>query len=503
MSSAAAAARGGLAQKERIKPTAIRGAAEVAAWDAEADVVVVGLGCAGACAAIEAADAGAEVLVLERAGGGGGTSALSGGLIYLGGGTPVQKACGFDDTPEEMFKFLMAACGPDPDEAKVRIFCEGSVEHFHWLEAQGVPFKRTFYPEPGMEAPTDDCLVFSGGEETWPFSEIARPAPRAHKPQANAAAGGFLMQRLVAAVERRRVRIAPNARVETLVQDAEKRVVGCVVWRDGREWLVGARRGVVLTAGGFIKNREMVERHAPLLLRPKWKIGVDGDDGRAIRMGMAAGGALRRMDAGEVAVPLTPPLRLMRGVLVNAQGQRFINEDTYYGRVGQESLLGQDGRIWLIVDDATYEVNQAGMQATHVAETPAELESEVGLPEGSLQSTLALYNRHAERGQDPVFHKRRELVTPLVAPPYAAIDCGVERAIYVTFTLGGLATRPSGEVLSPDGVAVPGLFAAGRTTCGIAAPGYASGISLGDGTFFGRLAGRSAAQASREAPATL
>ena len=82
-----------------VNPSEVRNAATVRAWDREADVVVVGFGCAGACAAIEAAEAGADVLLLERASGGGGTSAMSGGLIYMGGGTPVQAACGIEDTP--------------------------------------------------------------------------------------------------------------------------------------------------------------------------------------------------------------------------------------------------------------------------------------------------------------------------------------------------------------------------------------------------------------------
>ncbi|MDP7571597.1 MAG: FAD-dependent oxidoreductase, partial [Myxococcota bacterium] len=102
---------------------------DVAAWHEEADVVIVGLGSAGACAAIEAAEVGADVRVLERAGGGGGTSALSTGQIYLGGGTAIQTACGFEDSPDEMFRYLMATCGPEPDEAKIRLFCDESVAH--------------------------------------------------------------------------------------------------------------------------------------------------------------------------------------------------------------------------------------------------------------------------------------------------------------------------------------------------------------------------------------
>lgn len=127
-----------------IEPVA---ASEIDTWKDSADIVVVGLGVAGTCAAIEAAEAGADVLALERSGGGGGTSANSGGLIYLGGGTPVQVECGFEDTPEDMFAFLMAACGPDADEAKVRPYCEDSVAHYHWLVDHGLPFKAEYFEE--------------------------------------------------------------------------------------------------------------------------------------------------------------------------------------------------------------------------------------------------------------------------------------------------------------------------------------------------------------------
>ena len=487
-----------MASNQQISPSTVRKARKVKKWDLEADVVVVGFGCAGACAAIEAAEAGADVLVLERASGGGGTSAMSGGQIYMGGGTPVQKACGFDDTPEEMYKFLMAALGPEPDEAKIRVFCDESVAHYDWLVDHGVPFKMSFYPEPGSEAPTDDCLVFTGGENAHPFDRIARPAPRGHKPQFTAAAGGFLMQKLIAATERRGVRIECDARCETLVVNEPGRVVGVVVRQDKQERLIRARRSVVLTAGGFTMNQEMVARHTPRSWQCPIKLGVDGDDGRAIRMAMGAGADIIHMDAAEVAIPLTPPQRLMRGILVNRFGQRFINEDTYYGRIGQECLFRQDAHMYLILDNAIFERNMVVMDPTCVEETVEDIEKGLGLPTGSLQRTVEYYNRFAAQGEDPLFHKRPELLRPLTEPPYAAVDCGTDKVIWATFTLGGLHTRPTGEVLNPDGNVIPGLYAAGRTTSGLAAHGYCSGISLGDGSFFGRKAGRSAAAADEK-----
>ena len=109
------------------------------------DVVVVGFGIAGGCAALEAARAGARTLILERAAVHGGTTCMAGGHFYLGGGTAVQRATGHEDSPEEMYRYLVANSA-DPDHEKIRAYCEGSVEHFDWLEALGFEFERTYFP---------------------------------------------------------------------------------------------------------------------------------------------------------------------------------------------------------------------------------------------------------------------------------------------------------------------------------------------------------------------
>ena len=106
---------------------------QVERWDIETDVAVVGFGISGACAAIEAKTAGARVTVFEVAAASGGSAALSGGDIYLGGngGTPAQKAAGFDDRTEDFFNYLMLAGGPGADEARVRLYAEGALAHYH------------------------------------------------------------------------------------------------------------------------------------------------------------------------------------------------------------------------------------------------------------------------------------------------------------------------------------------------------------------------------------
>ncbi len=482
--------------ESRVLPSEPRPLHEVAKWDMEADVVVVGLGAAGGSAAIEAARAGADVLVLERAAAGGGTTAESGGLIYFGGGTPVQKACGFDDTPDEMRKHLMQV-SRGANEEKVRLYCEQSLEHFEWFVALGLEFRESFYPHKAPVQETDDGLIYSGNEAAFPFSQEARPAPRGHKPRKEGDAGGLIMQKIIAGVDQAGARTLANALCETLVTDEAGRVVGVVASIDGGEKLVRAGRGVILAAGGFIKNKEMLARHAPQLLQANYPLATDGDDGRGILMGIGAGGSAIHMGEGFVSVPFYPPSDHVKGILVNEQGQRFINEDAYHGRSGDFVVNHQRGVAYLIVDDELYGPTPALHRIVAVEETIEALEKALGFPEATLTATVEFFNRHAANGEDPLYHKAPAYLRPLSAPPYSALNLSVGKSIIPAFTLGGLETLPSGEVLTPEGKPVPGLYAAGRTTAGLphAAGGYASGLSIADGSFFGRQAGRSAARA--------
>ncbi len=469
---------------------------QVPAWDMESDVVVVGLGVAGGAAAIDAARAGAEVLVLERASGGGGATALAGGLFYFGGGTPIQKACGFEDDKEEMFKYLMMASGKNADEAKVRLYCEENLEHFDWVVGLGVEFKESYHKEKTTLPENDDCLCYSGNELAYPFLSHAKPAPRGHKPKIEGDAGGLLMQKVISAAEEAGAKIVYEAIAETLVTDEQGRVVGLLAFVDRQPKFVRARKGVVLAAGGFVMNKEMVRKHAPELLACNYPIGTDGDDGRGICMGEAAGGAIMNMSQGLLSTPFYPPADHLKGILVNGQGQRFINEDVYHGRSSDAILRQQNGKAYLIVDDSLYGQTQAFHKIVAVEETFEDLEKALEMPEGSLSYTIEFFNKHAAEGEDPLFHKHKSYLRPLSSPPYAALNCSTDKAIFAVFTLGGLDTLPTGEVVRADGSVVPGLFAAGRTTAGLPREGscYSSGMSIAGASFFGRYAGRTAAQ---------
>ncbi|WP_280477463.1 FAD-dependent oxidoreductase [Nocardia asiatica] len=482
-----------------------RDAAEVRAYDIETDVLVVGYGCAGAAASFEAARAGARVLVLERMGGPGGASALSGGEIYLGGGTPIQRACGFDDDPAAMAAFLCAALGPGADTDKIARYSADSVAHFHWLAERGVPFNPTLWDEPAWVPPTDDGLMWLG-ENSLPFSGLATPAPRGHRPAAAGFGGKLLMDRLAGAARSAGATALCDTKAICLIVASDGTVAGAVARRHGAELTIRARRGVVLTTGGFVDNDAMVAAHAPKLLGHT-KVSAGTDDGSGIRMAQALGAGVRHMATGQVGIALVPGLAA-RGMVVNGHGQRFVNEDTYPGRIGQAALFRHGMRAWVVLDERAFEEvperQRWGARPTHVAETAAELADLMGVPAAALADTVRRYNDFAQRGADPEFGKAARWVRPLT-PPFAAIDVragvrppaetGDRRGTGASvFTLGGLHTSLDGAVLDIDGAPIPGLFAAGRAASNLHGEGYISGTSLGDGTYFGRRAGVAAAR---------
>jgi 3-oxo-5alpha-steroid 4-dehydrogenase len=470
---------------------------EVSGWHAEHDVVVVGQGVAGGAAAIEAARAGVDTLVLERMTRGGGATALSTGITYFGGGTDIQRACGFEDSVENMQAFVALAAGEHADPERVRLYCENSVEHFDWFRDLGVEFNETFLEEKTTHPFTDDCLTFSGNEEAWPHNQAAHPVPRGHKPAREGEAGGFLMEAVLQGTLDAGARVVNECRVERLVVDEWGRVVGVASRREREPYFVKARRGVVLATGGFIFNREMVTKHAPQLLQCNYKVGTEADDGSGINMGLGVGAEAINMSEGLVLNAYYPPASHLKGVLVDAQGRRFVNEDSYLGRTSDAILARAEGRAWLIVDDEIYGQTQAFHKLAAVEESIVALERALDLPPDTLVATLAYYNRAAERGEDPLFHKEAKYLKPLTEPPFGALDCSTQNSLFGVFTLGGLSVRASGDVLDPDGNAIAGLYAAGRCTAGLCREGrnYASGLSIGDASFFGRLAGRAVAAA--------
>ncbi len=474
---------------------------DIASWDFETDVAIVGYGGAGACAAIEASDAGADVMIFELASDGGGSTALSSGELYAGGngGTDIQKACGFEDSTEDMLNYLMSSIGPRADQAKVHAYSEGSVEHFTWLTSKGVPFKKSFHKRRTIVPMTDDGLLYSGNENAWPYREKAKPCPRGHCPESEGDNGGALLFKTLSnEVKKRPIEVKNEARALSLVADENNQIHGIIVRINQVEYAVKANKAVILCNGGFCMNRPMLEKFAPKLAIGNIPIGNPGDTGSGILMGISVGGAAIHMDEGFISMPFYPPAEVTYGIFINAQGQRFVTEDSYHSRVAHHILQQPEGRVYLILNADENDTHPALLNADVAAtgETIEELEEELKLAKGTLKHTLDFYNQHAANGDDPLFHKATEWLRP-IKPPYVAFDCTPGRGVLLPyFTFGGLDTLPSGEVVNAGGDIIPGLYAAGRTACGLprSGEGYSSGTSVGDATFSGRMAGRAAAK---------
>jgi 3-oxo-5alpha-steroid 4-dehydrogenase len=312
--------------------------------------------------------------------------------------------------------------------------------------------------------------------------------------------GGYmLMLPLSQAVERAGVSVRYGTRFQRLAVAGDGRVAGVIAVSYGEPVAVRARRAVVLAAGGFTYNTGMIARHVPVLTgRPG--AAIEEHDGQGIRAAQALGADLVGMSCCEGALICDPGL-MVRGIVVNARGERVINEDTYPGRIGHALMTRHDSQGFVVADEQAATEAEADREAnalivprpSWVSDDMAELEHSMGVPPGALSATLALYNNHAAAADDPMHHKAPRWVRPL-EPPYGVYDI---RGYTLGFPLGGLRTDTDGAVLNVDAEPIPGLYAAGRTTAGIAAGGYASGASLGDGSFFGRRAGRAAARLTR------
>ncbi len=478
----------------------VRPAADLPAEVAAYDVVVVGFGIAGGCAALEAARAGAQVLLLERAAVHGGTSSMSGGHFYLGGGTAVQRTTGQEDDAEEMIKYLTAV-SKEPEPDKIRAYAEGSVEHFDWLEALGFEFERSYYPEKAVIQPGTEGLMYTGNERVWPFRDQAVPAPRGHKvPVPGDTEGTRIVMDLIRdRLEDERVEVRYETGVTNLVTSPDGEVVG-VAWRSFEDTGYVRAGAVVLAAGGFVMNPDMVAAHTPALGSKLFTLGSTYDDGLGIRLGQSVGAELKHMDEPFITAPIYPPAVLLTGIIVNGEGRRFVAEDSYHSRTAQFVMEQPNSEAYLVIDSEHGELTTYGMLVPLIDtyDTIADLETALNLPSGSVQASLDRYNEHAANGQDPDFHKAPNFLAPQDQGPWAAFDLRLGKAMYAGFTLGGIRVSVDGEAQRPDGSVIAGLYAAGACASNLAqdGKGYCSGTQLGEGSFFGRRAGRHAAGVS-------
>ena len=472
----------------RVEPALVVENPDGVSWDADCDVMVIGVGLAGVCAALRTAeDKSLQVMAIDR-GEGGGASKLSGGIVYMGGGTPAQQEAGVADSPENMANYLAYETGSIVRPDTVRRFAEASVHFQAWLERYGARFggpatdEKTSYPY-------DKSLYFSGNELTVPGRALATPAQRGHrakpaKGEPTDLAGAYLLPPLIAAMEAQaNVRFLRQTRATRLVVDKAGAVVGIEVlsvppglaaWKHAKAMamsgnlIVGAlglskklfatiigierskakpmrirvRRGVVIAAGGFTYNRAMMAKTARASYLKSHPLGTIADDGSGIKLGMTVGAKTDMLDRVSAWKFLYPPASFCKACSVGPDGNRLVGEEYYGARTGDAVFQTGDGQGWLITDTPLWQVIIGEIAAmkkvffqkvqfkaiqndyTVSAPTPAELAAKIGVPADRVEATLAAYNGHVERGEADPLGKSEKYRQTITQGPFYATDIG-------------------------------------------------------------------------------
>lgn len=276
---------------------------------------------------------------------------------------------------------------------------------------------------------------------------------------------------------------------------------------------IRARKGLVLSAGGFICNPPMVQHFAPEYA-PGLPNGTLGDNGSGIMLGVTAGAATSLMERVSAWRFLSPPRAWGQAMLVDGKGARFVNETWYGARIGDEMVERHGGRGYIILDRRLFRKSLSdafghgvlGFQrditlvnclfAATRAATPQELARKMGFNPDVFAQALATYNQ-AARGEAPdPFCKTPDEMMALEQGPYYAIDASVDARMFpiACMTVGGLIVdERTGQVQARDGGPVAGLYAAGRNAVGICSNLYVSGLSYSDCIYSGRRAARAIA----------
>ena len=477
-------------------------------WDKEADVVVVGFGAAGSSAAIEAHDAGAKVLIVEkmREGWEGGDTGISGGLLYL-------------DTKTNIDSWRKKNFGK-VDEEFLKCFSDNVKGVNTWLQSMGLPISGAL----GMGI-------------------VTSPVP-------GASSGHILFAFFKEQVKKRGIPVLYEAPAKELIQDPKTReILGLKVGSEGRYRYIKARKGVILTTGSYESNPEMLSDfgHPGVYVASE---GSPANTGDGLKMALKTGATLRHMmpmaiEWGEFAFKAPsqqyktafsmgymrmPGKRLHNYIFVDREGKRFMNEKTNMVhqkdtlevlRFDSKTLQYPHIPFFVVFDEAVRksgritknpelwgwrttkkvyewsEDNRAEIEKGWIikADTLQELAAKMkgadchGKPAGvnaaGLAETVAKFNEYCAAGKDPEFNRAKASLMALKTPPYYA----AELCFNCIYTIGGLKNNCKAQTMDNEDKPVPRLYSAGNVGgSGIISPG-----AIPEAIAFGRIAGKNAA----------
>jgi succinate dehydrogenase/fumarate reductase flavoprotein subunit len=576
--------------------TAVEDAGSAGACDHTVDVLVIGSGGGGMTAALAADAFGLDTLVVEKSPQFGGSTALSGGGIWVPG-APSQRDAGYVPDPDGVFEYLRQITGGLVSDARLRQYVDTAPEMMEFLEKLSgwfdfvwKPGYADYYPElPGgselgstINVPAIDLRKL-GDEEQNLLTPLAL-APKGiwfapkdlrlfYQVRQNwrgkavlvkliwrmfrarvfgdrmAAIGQSLAARMRLALKQQDIPLWLNTPMTELITDLDGTVTGAVVERDGRAYRIGARRGVILAAGGFDHDMEWRKQHLPELERVgeltggenDWSFGNPAATGDGIRAGEKVGGATELLDEawwfpamcwpdGRLQFMLNERMMPSQFV-VNGEGKRFINEAAPYMDFAHAMIDGERSGVthipcWLVTDIRSFhryvvgghlpipkvpfapvptgrKVPKAWLESGVVVEANSfeELATKIGAPPAALRQTADRFNELARKGHDDDFNRGDSAydnyygdptlpnpnLYPLGKPPYYAFQI----ILGDLGTSGGLRTDEYARVLNSDDSVVKGLYAVGNNSAAVMGRSYAgAGATIGPAMTFGYVAAK-------------
>lgn len=477
-------------------------------WDRETDVVIAGYGGAGAVAAIEAHDAGADVLVLESTGKGGGNTLISfGGFLCP---TNVEDAVTYISG---LFDMSLS----EKDESLIRVFAEESVKNVEWVQ--------------GLKEGVKVHSYGGAGYPSVPGAESMKKYIIHGKEKGATAFAKHLFSLLTYAVEeKRKIPVMTRTPAKRLVTNHKGEVIGIIAENNGKELAVRVKRAVILTTGGYEADPQMLQNFVKG--SPIYSGAHPGNKGDGIRMAQKVGAGLWHMNGVSCNFGLKVPefefaIGMRFGhpahIYVDKHGKRFVDETDieshacllavdYYdahameypripfyavfdeslqskGRISGGTALGAASAEYEWSSDNSKEIERGWVIK---ADTIKELAKKIKVNSASLEKTIEEWNRDVKTGKDNKFGRKlnpdASLQASIQTPPFYAVTMHPS----LLNTQGGPRRNAEAQVLDAFGEPIPGLYSAGElgSLWGLI---YQGAGNIAECMVFGRIAGQNAA----------
>ena len=434
------------------------------------DVVIVGSGGAGMSAAITAKDAGLNPVILEKMPTvGGNTNKASSGMNASE--TKFEKEQGVTDSNDLFYNEMLKGGHGTNDPELLRYFVDNSAAAIDWLDTLGIRLNN---------------LTITGGMSVT----------RTHRPEDGSAVGSYLVKGLSENVEKRDIPVFVNADVKSLVEKDDQ-VTGVKVSIEGQKEIEVSGKAVIVATGGFGANQELITKYRPDL-KGVVTTNQAGSTGDGVTMIEKVGGYSVDMDKIQVhptvqqdkGVLIGEAVRGEGAILVDAKGQRFVNEMDTRDNVTAAIYALPEKSAYLIFDQGVRDRATAiefYAKQGYVVEgaTVEELAGKIKLDSAALSSTVSTWNTAVTSKNDAAFGRTTGMSAGLTTPKYYAIKI----APGIHYTMGGVKINTKTEVVKKDGSAIKGLYAAGEVVGGLHGDNRIGGNSVAEVIIFGRQAG--------------